>query len=85
MMPDPPLKPMSGVDFEKWRRGWEQEQAWKAAWEKKHAPEGSILISAGQCWTFIRKCHHFLLFLLKEVELFFPFLGTWFTCTSLFL
>jgi hypothetical protein len=38
---DPPLKPMSGVDFEKWRRGWEQEQAWKAAWEMKHAPEGS--------------------------------------------
>jgi hypothetical protein len=32
---------MSGGDFEKWRRGWEQEQAWKAAWEKKHAPEGS--------------------------------------------
>jgi hypothetical protein len=38
---DPPLKPMSGTDFEKWRRGWEQEQAWKAAWEKKHTPEGS--------------------------------------------
>jgi hypothetical protein len=38
---DPPLKPMSGVDFEKSRRGWEQEQPWKAAWEKKHAPEGS--------------------------------------------
>jgi hypothetical protein len=38
---DPPLKPMSGTDFEKWRRRWEQEQAWKAAWEKKHAPEGS--------------------------------------------
>jgi hypothetical protein len=38
---DPPLKPMSGTDFEKWRRGWEQEQAWKAAWEKKHASEGS--------------------------------------------
>jgi hypothetical protein len=37
---DPPLKPMSGGDFEKWRRGWEQEQAWKAAWEKKHAWEG---------------------------------------------
>jgi hypothetical protein len=38
---DPPLKPMSGADFDKWRRRWEQEQAWKAAWEKKHAPEGS--------------------------------------------
>jgi hypothetical protein len=30
---DPPLKPMSGGDFEKWRREWEQEHAWKAAWE----------------------------------------------------
>jgi hypothetical protein len=29
----PPLKPMSGGDFEKWRRAWEQERAWKAAWE----------------------------------------------------
>jgi hypothetical protein len=38
---DPPLKPMRGADFEKWRRRWEQEQAWKHAWEKKHAPEGS--------------------------------------------
>jgi hypothetical protein len=38
---DPPLKPMSGADFEKWRRRWEQEQAWKHAWEKKHAWEGS--------------------------------------------
>jgi hypothetical protein len=38
---DPPLKPMSGANFEKWWREWEQEQAWKAAWEKKHAPEGS--------------------------------------------
>jgi hypothetical protein len=24
---DLPLKPMSGGDFEKWRRGWEQERA----------------------------------------------------------
>jgi hypothetical protein len=38
---DPPLKPMSGVDFENSRRWWEQEQAWKAAWEKKHAPDWS--------------------------------------------
>jgi hypothetical protein len=38
---DPPLKPMSGVDFEKWRRGWEQERAWKAAWEQRHTWEGS--------------------------------------------
>jgi hypothetical protein len=38
---DPPLKPMSGGDFEKWRRGWEQERVWKAAWEQKHAWEGS--------------------------------------------
>jgi hypothetical protein len=38
---DPPLKPMSGGDFEKWRCGWEQERAWKAAWEQKHAWEGS--------------------------------------------
>jgi hypothetical protein len=38
---NPPLKPMSSGDFEKWRRGWEQEQAWKAAWEMKHVWEGS--------------------------------------------
>jgi hypothetical protein len=31
--------PMSGANFDKWRRQWEQEQAWKAAWEKKHTPE----------------------------------------------
>jgi hypothetical protein len=30
---DPPLKPMSGGDFEKWQRAWGQERAWKAAWE----------------------------------------------------
>jgi hypothetical protein len=36
---DPPLKPMSGANFDKWRRRWEQEQAWNAAWEKKHASE----------------------------------------------
>jgi hypothetical protein len=28
---DPPLKPMSDGDFEKWQRGWKQERAWKAA------------------------------------------------------
>jgi hypothetical protein len=38
---DPPLKPMSGGDFEKWQRGWEQERTWKAAWEQKRAWEGS--------------------------------------------
>jgi hypothetical protein len=38
---DPPLKPMSGGDFEKWRRAWEQERAWKATWEQKRAWEGS--------------------------------------------
>jgi hypothetical protein len=38
---DPPLKLMSGADFEKWWHGWEQEQAWKATWEKKHTPKGS--------------------------------------------
>jgi hypothetical protein len=31
---DPPLKPMSGGDFEKWRRDWEQQRAWKAAWQQ---------------------------------------------------
>jgi hypothetical protein len=44
---DPPLKPMSGADFEKWRRRWEQEQAWKHAWEKKHAWEGKGSSSDG--------------------------------------
>ncbi|KAK1615923.1 hypothetical protein QYE76_021440 [Lolium multiflorum] len=29
---DPPLKPMSGVAFEKWRAEWERERAAKAAW-----------------------------------------------------
>jgi hypothetical protein len=38
---DPSLKPMSGADFKKWWRRWEQEQAWKHAWEMKHASEGS--------------------------------------------
>jgi hypothetical protein len=28
---DPPLKPMSGADFKKWRSRWEQEQVWKHA------------------------------------------------------
>jgi hypothetical protein len=37
---NPPLKPMSGADFEKWRSRWEQEQAWRHAWEKKHAWRG---------------------------------------------
>jgi hypothetical protein len=27
---DPPLKPMSGVDFEKWRAVWEQQRRAKA-------------------------------------------------------
>jgi hypothetical protein len=40
---DPPLKPMSGADFDKWRRQWEQEQAW----EKKHAWEGEGSSSGG--------------------------------------
>jgi hypothetical protein len=44
---DPPLKPMSGADFEKWRCRWEQEQAWKHAWEKKHAWEGEGSSSGG--------------------------------------
>ena len=30
---DPPLKPMSGVDFDKWRADWEQRRRDKAAWE----------------------------------------------------
>ena len=30
---DPPLKPMSGVDFDKWRADWEQCRRDKAAWE----------------------------------------------------
>jgi hypothetical protein len=30
---DPPLKLMSGGDFDKWQSAWEQECAWKAAWE----------------------------------------------------
>jgi hypothetical protein len=29
---DPPLKPMSGGDFEKWRAEWERDRASKAAW-----------------------------------------------------
>jgi hypothetical protein len=29
---DPPLKPMSGGAFEKWRADWERERASKAAW-----------------------------------------------------
>jgi hypothetical protein len=37
---DHPLKPMSGADFEKW-------QAWKHAWEKKHAWEGEGRSSGG--------------------------------------
>jgi hypothetical protein len=44
---DPPLKPMSGEAFEKWRRWWEQEQAWKHAREKKHAWEGKGSSSGG--------------------------------------
>ncbi|KAK1663796.1 hypothetical protein QYE76_051955 [Lolium multiflorum] len=31
---DTPLKPMSGGDFDKWRRDWEQQRVWKAAWEE---------------------------------------------------
>jgi hypothetical protein len=29
---DPPLKPMSGADFDAWRAEWERERAAKAAW-----------------------------------------------------
>jgi hypothetical protein len=31
---------MSGGDFEKWRRAWEQERAWKADDEEEEAEEG---------------------------------------------
>jgi hypothetical protein len=34
---------MSSADFDKWRRRWEQEQAWKAAWEKKHAAVNELM------------------------------------------
>jgi hypothetical protein len=44
---DPPVKPMSGADFDKWRSWWEQERAWKEAWEKKHAWEGEGSSSGG--------------------------------------
>jgi hypothetical protein len=37
---DPPLKPMSGADFEKWRRRWEQGQVWKHAWEGEGSSSG---------------------------------------------
>lgn len=30
---DPLLKPLSGGDFEKWWHAWENERAWKPAWE----------------------------------------------------
>ncbi|KAK1642656.1 hypothetical protein QYE76_060461 [Lolium multiflorum] len=29
---DPPLKPMSGGDFDKWRAEWERDRASKLAW-----------------------------------------------------
>jgi hypothetical protein len=32
---DPPLKPMSGPDFEKWRADWEMHRRSKAAWEAR--------------------------------------------------
>jgi hypothetical protein len=32
---DPPLKPMSGVEFDKWRADWEQHRRSKAAWEAR--------------------------------------------------
>jgi hypothetical protein len=44
---DPPLKPMSGPDFQKWRSRWEQEQEWKLAWEKKYAWDGEGSSSGG--------------------------------------
>ena len=38
---DPPLKPMSGGDFEAWRADWEQRRRDKAAWEARTSYGGA--------------------------------------------
>jgi hypothetical protein len=39
---DPPLKPMSGADFEKWRSRWEQEQEQEAEAEEAVAAIAAV-------------------------------------------
>ena len=43
---DPPPRPMSGPQFEKWRRDWEQERQWEAAADRARREHPFVLEAA---------------------------------------